>query len=395
VSPSARQAVLEALRYRQVALEDPGSGRSAIDPGPRPIAAYLALPPAVFPSAVRALGAAGLPAGSRIVLEKPFGEDLESAVALNRLLAQVAESERAVFRVDHALGLATVQNLIALRFANRVFEPLWSGAHVEQVDLLWEETLGLEGRAGYYDSAGALEDVVQNHLLQLFCLIAMEPPASLDEQDVHDRKVEALRAVRPLGAHEVGSRTSRARYTAGEIEGRPVPSYADEQGVDPRRGTETFAELSLDVASERWTGTRFVLRAGKALSRRRKQAVIRFRPAAGICFDERESSSLIANALEIGIDGPHDLCLHLTGGAAGTRPEPLPLVLSAEPPAGDIPAYGRVLLDILQGGSNLSVRGDEAEEAWRVVTPVLEAWAEGAVPLAEYRAGSAGPAPAT
>jgi glucose-6-phosphate 1-dehydrogenase len=393
VSPSARQELVQSLRYHQVDLEDPGSLRSAFGPSSGPIATYLALPPAVFPVAVATLGAAGLPDGSRIVLEKPFGEDLASAVALNRLLAQVAESEQAVFRVDHVLGLATVQNLIALRFANRILEPLWSSSHVEQVSLLWEETLALEGRAGYYDTAGALRDVVQNHLLQVLCLIAMEPPASLGEPSLHDRKVDLLRAIRPLDPGDMTSHTRRARYTAGEIDGRAIPSYAEEEGVDPTRGTETFAELSLQIENERWAGTRFVLRAGKALIRRRKEAIVRFRPTTGTPFSADTMSGERPNELEVGLDGPDHLALRLTGGIAGTLPRPTPLVLATEPPATALPAYARVLLDVLGGGSSLSVRGDEAEESWRILTPVVQAWAEEAVPLEEYRAGSTGPPP--
>jgi glucose-6-phosphate 1-dehydrogenase len=183
------------------------------------------------------------------VLEKPFGEDLDSAVELNRLLARVAggAGEQAVFRVDHALALATVQNLLGVRLANRALEPLWNSTHIEQVDNLWEETLALEGRASY-DNTGALKDVIQNHLLQVLCLIAMEPPISLGERDFRDRKFDVLRSVRPLTSADVVSRTRRARYTAGQLastggsDGRAVPDYAEEEGVDPQRGTETFAQ---------------------------------------------------------------------------------------------------------------------------------------------------------
>jgi glucose-6-phosphate 1-dehydrogenase len=320
---------------------------------------------------VRAIGAAGLAPGSRVALEKPFGEDLESAGALNRLLAQTFgdAGEEIVFRVDHLLGMATAQNLLAMRLANPVLEAVWNGAHVDRVEILWEETLALEGRAGYYDGAGALKDVVQNHMLQALCLVAMEPPAGLGERELRDRRVDVLRSVR---SPQPG-RTRRARYGPGRVGDRAVPAYVDEDGVDPQRCTETFAHIELELDAERWAGTRFVLRAGKALSRRRKMAIVRF--GAG-------------NELSIGLDGPEDIALHLSGG---TPSSPAPLTLEAPPPASDLPAYGRVLRDVLSGGSTLSIRGDEAEEAWRVVTPVLEAWASGAVPLEEYPAGSAGP----
>ena len=377
---TARDAIVRAVRYRPVDVTDAESVASVVQHGPGPVAAYLALPPALFPAAVTALGRAGLPAGSRIVLEKPFGEDLASAIALNRLLAETLgpAGEQAVFRVDHVLGMATVQNLVTLRLANRFLDAVWNSDHVEEVEILWEETLALEGRAGYYDRAGPLKDVLQNHMLQLLALIAMEPPAGLEARDLHDRKLEALRSVRPLTRADVARRTRRARYTRGRLAtGEDVPSYAEEDGVEPARATETFAEVALELESARWTGTRFLLRAGKALSRRRKMAIVRFRPAG----DE-------AGELRIGVDGPEDLSLQLTGGAPES---PARMTLSATPPGFDLPAYGRVLLDVLTGRSTLSIRGDEAEEAWRIVTPVLDGWAGGDVELEEYPAGSAGP----
>jgi glucose-6-phosphate 1-dehydrogenase len=348
---------------------------------------------------VTALGAAGLPAGSRIVLEKPFGEDLESAVELNALARQVAGDgvERTVFRVDHVLGMATVQNLLAMRLANRLLDAVWTSAHVEEVEILWEETLALEGRAGYFDGAGTLKDVMQNHMLQILSLVAMEPPASLDERDVRDRKVEALRSVRPLCPDDVASQTRRARYAAGRLtsddgQEREIPSYVDEEGVDPGRRTETFAEVVLEIDNRRWEGTRFVLRAGKALGRRRKGVVVRFRPLSYVSSTD-DGPEVAANELRLGLDGPNEVTLHLNGGVPHPRGALVPLMLTAPPPASRLPAYARVLLDILDGGSTLSVRGDEAEQAWRILTPVLDAWARDQVPLEEYAAGSAGPPP--
>jgi glucose-6-phosphate 1-dehydrogenase len=358
VESDVHRSIVDTLHYRQADVTDTDAVAAALGAPDKPVAAYLALPPAVFPDAVRAIGAAGLAAGSRVALEKPFGADLASAVALNRLLAEVfgARAEEVVFRVDHLLGMATAQNLLAMRLANPVLEAVWRGAHVEQVEILWEETLALEGRAGYYDGAGALKDVVQNHMLQALCLVTMELPEEPGGQ-LHDRKVEVLRAVRPPEPRH----TRRARYGAG----RHVPAYVDEDGVDPQRCTETFAEIVLTLDSERWEGTRFVLRAGKALEQRRKMAILRFRGGG---------------ELRIGLDGPDNLELALRG-----------LTLEGEPPATNLPPYGHVLRDVLSGGDALSVRGDEAEEAWRVVTPVLDAWAAGEVPLEEYPAGSAGP----
>ena len=267
VSADAREATVRALRYRPADFGDRATVDALVNgTGNGPLATYLALPTGVFPAAITALDAVGLPEGSRIVLEKPFGENLEDAVELNSLLAQVGPDAgpSAVFRVDHVNGMATAQNLIGMRAAGWVLEPVWSAEHIERVELLWEETLALEGRAGYYDKAGALKDVLQNHVMQVLTLIAMEPPASLEASDLRDAKVNALRTVRPP------SRSRRARYTAGRIGEREVPSYVDEEGVDPARCTETFAELVLELDSERWAGTEFVLRAGKALGAKRK-----------------------------------------------------------------------------------------------------------------------------
>lgn len=374
-----RDALARSLRYQPAELTHPDDVATVVRlAGAGPIAAYLALPPGLFGATITALAAARLPAGSRIALETPFGESLDDAVALNETLARIAGAagERAVFRVDHALGMATVQNLVALRCHDPLLAAVWDGGHIEQVEVHWEEDLALEGRAGYYDGAGALKDVMQNHMLQVLCLLAMEPPARPGEHELRDAKVAALRAARSPSLDAAATLTRRARYGAGRIGDRDVPAYVDEEGVDPDRGTETFAEVVLELDTPRWRGTRFVLRAGKALRARRKEAIVRFRatrPEGAPGF------------LRIGIDGPLDIALGLTSLA--------PMTLTGAPPAQDVPAYGNVLLDLLDGGSVLSVRSDEAEEAWRVVEPVLAAWHEHRVPLEEYPAGSDGPPP--
>ncbi len=299
-----------------------------------------------------------------------------------------------MFRVDHVLGMATVQNLLAARLANRVFEPVWNSNHVEQVDLLWDETLALEGRANYYDHAGALKDVVQNHLMQVLCLVTMEPPISLDQQDLRNRKVDLLRSVPSLTAEQVKQRTRRARYTAGisAETGEPLPNYVDEEGVDPSRWTETYAEVVLAVDNWRWHGTRFRLRAGKALAKRRKQVVLYFRPVPPLPFREA-TDNLRPNQLAIGIDGPYDLRLRLTGVVSGPPAHVAPLQMDETLSEPELPPYSRVLMDVLTGDSKLSMRGDEAEESWRILTPVLQGWQEDVVQMEEYPAGSAGPAP--
>lgn len=348
------------LAYRPVDLADPSSLASALDEPREPVAVYLALPPGVFATTIESLGEVDLPAGSRVVVEKPFGDDVESARELNALLAQI---DLDTYRVDHVLAMETTQNLVAMRRGNPVLDRIWNGAAVAEVEILWEETLALEGRAGYYDHAGALKDVLQSHMLQLLALVAMEAPA--DDVDLHRRKLDVLRAVR------AATRSRRGRYTAGTLaDGREVGAYADEDGVDPGRCTETFAEVVLELDDPRWNGTRFVLRAGKALAARRKLVLLRLRGGREV---------------EIGIDGPEDVVLRLAGAAGKT------LELRAPAPGDGLPPYAHVLLDVLGGTRVFSVGGDEAEQSWRLVAPVVAAWEAGTVPLEEYAAGSAGP----
>jgi glucose-6-phosphate 1-dehydrogenase len=359
-------ALVKQARYERIDLGDPASVAACIA-GEGPVAIYLALPPSVFAIAMRALHQAGIPDGSQVVFEKPFGEDLQSAQALNRLIADAVD-ERHVFRVDHFLAMTTVQNVLGTRLANRVLEPIWNSAHIDEIEIVWDESLTLEGRAGYYDGVGALKDMVQNHLLQLLCLVAMEPPISLSERDLRDRKVDVLRSVCPVDV----TRTRRARYRG----------YAGEDGVVPEHATETFAELVLELDSWRWCGTRFRLRTGKAMGRDRMEVVVRFRSVPPHPFESAP------NLLRFGLE-PEGVSLELTG--VGPAMDLVPLTLSAELEPPELPAYGRILLDVLSGNSALSIRGDEAEEAWRVVAPVLDGWSRDLVPLEEYAAGSDGP----
>ena len=382
---TARRTVVSASEYHRADVTDPAALTAAISGG-EPVAAYLALPPSVFAPTVSALHAAGLAEGSSIVLEKPFGEDLAEATELNRLLSR-AIPEEAVFRVDHFLAMTTVQNVLGTRLANRVLEPIWNSTHIAEIDIVWDETLALEGRAGYYDGVGALKDMLQNHLLQLLCLVAMEPPISLDARDLRDRKVDVLRSIRPLSDDDVLRNTRRARYTSGLIDGFSVPAYVDEDGVDPAHGTETFAEVELQLENWRWNGTIFRLRTGKALGRNRKEVAVHFRPVPhlprGLHGDPRP------NVLRFGLE-PESVVVEMSG--VGPRAHTLvPLTLTAELAAAELPAYGRLLLDVFNRDPALSIRGDEAEESWRVVTPVLAAWEKDLVPLQEYPAGSDGP----
>lgn len=383
VPDQARRAVVSSITYQRADVNDPQSIAPVVT-GKGPVAAYLALPPAAFPAAVSALREAGLPERSRIVLEKPFGEDLESAVRLNTLLAGFMPEE-AVFRVDHFLAMTTVQNMLGARLANRVLEPIWNSTQIAEIDIVWEESLALEGRAGYYDGAGALKDMIQNHLLQLLCLVAMEPPVSFGERDLRDRKVDVLRSVRPLTEDKVRNATRRARYSAGRIADREVPAYTDEDGVDPAHRTETFAEVELELDNWRWPGTVFRLRAAKAIGRDRKEVAVRFREVPHLPMP----AQVEPNVLRFGLD-PESLALDVYG--VGRQPGTLePLTLTAQLPAAELPAYGQLLLNVLNQDAALSIRGDEAEESWRVVAPVLAGWSANLVPLQEYPAGSDGP----
>jgi glucose-6-phosphate 1-dehydrogenase len=381
----AGTALLKTARYQRLDLGDPASVAACVD-GEGPVAVYLALPPGVFPMAVSALGAAGLPADSQVVFEKPFGEDLESARALNQVVAGLVD-ERHVFRVDHFLAMTTVQNVLGTRLANRVLEPIWNSAHIAEVEIIWEESLALEGRASYYDGVGALKDMVQNHLFQLLCLVAMEPPISLGERDLRDRKVDVLRSVRPFTDEDVATETHRARYRAGRVDDRRIPAYVEEDGVTPERNTETFAEVTLKLDSWRWSGTNFRLRTGKAMRKDRKEVVVDFRPVPHLPVEFAHSS---VNRLRFGLE-PEGLSLELTGTGPGVTTSLVPLTLTAEMKPPELPAYGRILLDVLHANSALSIRADEAEEAWRVLTPVLDGWARNLAPLEEYDAGSDGP----
>ena len=349
-------------------------------------ALYFALPPAITAKSCDALGTFELPAGLRLALEKPFGTDRESAIRLNEQLARLVPEDQ-IHRVDHFLGRSSVLNILGLRFANSILEPLWDGLHIQRVDILYDETLALEGRARYYDTAGALMDMIQSHLLQVMSVLGMEPPSTLGAGDLRDAKGLVLRATRVWDDDPVTA-SRRARYVAGEIEGRKLPAYADEEGVDPSRETETLAEVTLQIDTWRWKGVPFTLRSGKALGSRRREMVVTFVPAQRIptgLTGTTEPAKLRllfapdALSLEVNINGTDD---------------PFGLErasLTADFGPGALLAYGEVLEGILDGDPSLSVRADTAVECWRIVEPVLAAWREGRVPLEEYPAGSEGP----
>jgi glucose-6-phosphate 1-dehydrogenase len=386
VSEAALDSVLATTRYLKTDVTNADELRSLIESCPPAPAIYFALPPAVTVKACTVLRDVRLPPGTALVLEKPFGTDEASAKALNELLSHLVP-ERQVHRVDHFLGRSTVLNLLGLRFANRVFEPLWSNEHIDRVDIVFDEDLTLENRARYYDQAGALTDMVQSHLLQILAVVAMDPPGRADAVDLRDAKAQVLRACR-VWNDDPAAAGRRARYTRGSIGGREVPDYTAEPGVDPSRNTETLAELTVEVDNWRWYGVPFRLRSGKALNERRKEVLITYKPMPHlpdglqgnpIPDQLRLSMGPDSMSMEININGPAD---------------PLVLdraVLTSDFGPGRLPAYGEVLAGVLDGDPLLSVRGDTAEECWRIVDPVLQAWRDNMTPMDTYAAGSSGP----
>lgn len=348
-------------------------------------ALFFALPPAITARVCEALQSVELPEGTVLAMEKPFGTDRAGARRLNELVTTLVP-ENQVFRVDHFLGRSDVLNILGTRFANRLLEPVWSNQHVESIEIVYDETLALEGRAGYYDKAGALVDMLQSHLLQVMALLMMDPVSRVDEREVRDAKGQVLRATRLRGTPHEASR--RARYTAGVLDGRTLTAYSREPGVDASRRTETLAELTLEVDTWRWAGVPVVLRSGKALGRPRKEAVVTLKPTphlpAGLIGND------VRDQIKIGFK-PAQLAFHLDVSGPG---DPFDLE-SASPEAelgeGDLLAYGEVLAGILDGDPLLAVRGDNAEECWRIVEPVIDAWHNDEVPLDTYPAGSDGP----
>ncbi|BCA57157.1 Glucose-6-phosphate 1-dehydrogenase [Nitrospira sp. KM1] len=384
---ASSKAVLSATEFHHVDVTRREDIAAALENLKEPIVAYLALPPPLFAPTIQALAALPLPAGSKVILEKPFGESLASAQKLNRLLHD-SFPEEAVFRLDHFLGKQTVQSLLGLRFANRVFEPIWNTQHVSRVEIIWDEVLTASGRASFYDGAGALRDMIQNHLLQLLALVAMEPLHMLDARTLRDRKVDVLRAVRKLSPEEVKRRTTRGRYTGGMINGEKVPGYVEEPGVDAKRQTETFAQVELLIDNWRWSGVPFVLRTGKGLGRDRREIAIYFRAVPHLAFGQAAQPE--PNVLRIELS-PDRIVLRVNINECGDLFDLEQIDLDASLRSGGLTAYGRLLLDVLNGDPTLSIRDDEAEEAWRIVAPILAEWSKGSVPLAEYAAGSQGP----
>ena len=350
-------------------------------------AIYFALPPRVTIASCEALSKISLPSGTVFGLEKPFGTDLRSAAALNRRLVKILP-ESQLHRVDHFLGKSTVLNVLGVRFANRILEPIWNSENIARVDIVFDETLGLEGRAGYYDRAGALVDMIQSHLLLVMALVAMEPPSSLDADDLRGSMAQVLRATRVFkGEPEHFSR--RGRYTSGTIAGKKLPDYLKEQGVDPKNRTETLAEVAFGIENWRWSGVPFVLRSGKALGLARKEIIVTFKDVPHL--PKGFSGATGPATLRIGLS-PDVISLDLNINGEGNPFTIDRVVLETQFASGDLAPYGEVLFGLLNNDPTLSVRADEIEECWRIVAPVLTAWKHNKVDLENYRAGSNGPA---
>jgi glucose-6-phosphate 1-dehydrogenase len=362
---------------------------------------YLATDPSFFGVIVEALGRSNLArhehAEVRVIIEKPFGTALEEARELNRRVLAIFE-ETQVFRIDHYLGKETVQNMMAFRFANGMFEPLWNRNFIDYVQITAAEDIGIGTRASYYDKSGALRDLIQNHMLQLLCHVAMEPPVSFTAEEVRNEKVKVLQAVPQPTPAEIPHMAVRAQYTAGHAGGEDVPGYLEEEGVPPDSRTETYAALRLEVDNWRWAGVPFYLRTGKRLARKLTEIAVTLKPVPHLAFDQAGSLGVRPNQLVLTIQPNEGVSLSLVAKIPGTRMAIRPVnmeflygtsFLSQSPEA-----YERLITDAMRGDATLFTRNDEVEAQWRICDPIVKFWASTKEGIAYYEAGSQGPAEA-
>ena len=359
---------------------------------------YLATPPTLMEPIAKNLGQAGLAqdrARARIVVEKPFGRDLASARELDQALVAIF-TEPQIFRIDHYLGKETVQNIMAFRFANAFLEPLWDRRYIDHVQITVAEQVGVEHRGGYYDHAGALRDMIQNHLMQLLCLIAMEPPVSFEAEEIRNKKLDVLRAIRPIAPDQVDRYAVRGQYGAGRIDNAAVPAYRAESGVAPNSATETFAALKLLIDNWRWQDVPFYLRTGKRMPERTSELIIQLRPAPHQSFPSAVIGEWQPNRIVINIQPAEGILLRFQAKQPGLNmrlgPEDMRFTYKEAFETESPEAYETLLLDVMQGDATLFMRADQVEAGWTLVAPILEHW-EHARPdeFPNYAAGSWGP----
>lgn len=394
------RSFLERVEYRLLDFTDP-AGYDVLqtwrDRPDNELIVYMATPPAMYGVIARNLKAASCcNENTRVVVEKPIGHDLESSKVINDELGEVY-SENQLFRIDHYLGKETVQNLIALRFANNLFASQWDQNHISHVEITVAESVGIEGRWGYFDKAGQIRDMVQNHLLQLLCLIAMDPPADLSADSLRDEKVKVLKALKTIRPDMMDSYVVRGQYTAGTSDGKPVPGYLEEEGANKGSETETFVALKAEIENWRWSGVPFYIRTGKRLPEKLSQIIIHFKPAPHYIFDP-DQKHLANNKLIIRLQPDEGMSLRILTKDHGLdkgmrlRQGPLELTFSETFETDRIPdAYERLLWEVMKGNQYLFVRRDEVEYAWRWVDQVIRNWRDSGEPPKRYAAGTWGP----
>ncbi len=361
---------------------------------------YFAAPPSTFPVLINSLGEAGLNRPTteggfvRVIIEKPYGRDGKSAVDLDTTVHSVFD-ESQVYRIDHYLGKETVQNLLALRFANAIFEPLWNRQYVDHVEVTVSESIGVGHRGGFYEEAGALRDIVQNHVMQVLALILMEPPATMDANGIRDEKVKALRSVVDFPEHDVEHRVVRGQYDTGLVDDEKAIGYRNEEGVSPNSHTETYVAMNLKVDNWRWAGVPIYVRTGKRLPKRITEVVMHFRAAPHLAFAQKMAKKLEPNSLIVRIQPDSGISLRfgakVPGQAFNVRTTSMDFDYDEQFTEEDLDGYERLLLDALLGDQTLFIRSDEVKEAWRIVTPLLRAFADPDFPLARYASGTWGP----
>jgi glucose-6-phosphate 1-dehydrogenase len=401
------KALLHDIRYVAGTFDDPAAyeklgktldGFESAAGEPLNRAFYLSTAPNFFPVIVNHLGESKLAhhdgADVRLIVEKPFGTTLEEARELNETVLAIFD-ESQVFRIDHYLGKETVQNLLAFRFANGMFEPLWNRNYIDSVQITAAEDLGIGSRAAYYDSAGALRDLIQNHMLQLLCNVAMEPPVSFTAEEVRNEKVKVLDAVPQPTAEAIAELAVRAQYGPGHAGGEDVPGYLEEEGVPPDSTTETYAALRLEVDNWRWAGVPFYLRTGKRLARKITEIAVTLKPVPHLAFSSEGSLGVRPNQLVLTIQPNEGVSLSLGAKIPGTRMIIRPVIMEFQYGTAFLSqspeAYERLITDVMRGDATLFTRNDEVDAQWRICDPIVSAWAHTPGPLPVYPAGSQGP----